>query len=152
MIPESGGEYPYILAAFGSLPAFLFSWMTVLVMKPASSAIITQAFAIYCVKPFFSEELLENDQHLRNKAWWWETGITILALGEIRRFFPTESLRNRVSLFSAFNCWMNCYSVKLSSKVINLFSVFKIGVIFAVSGMGLYFVAMGRKISRSLEF
>ena len=39
---------------------------------------------------------------------------------------------------------MNCYSVKLTSRVINAFSVIKIVVIVAVSAMGLYFVAMGK--------
>lgn len=82
MIPESGGEYPYILAAFGKLSAYLYAWMTVIVMKPASSAIITQAFAIYCVKPFFDDELLKNDEDMRYQVWLWETGITLFALGK----------------------------------------------------------------------
>lgn len=60
MLPVSGAEYAYLLEAFGSLnkyvgplPAFLFSWMNVIVLKPAQVAIIALAFAIYATEPFF---------------------------------------------------------------------------------------------------
>ena len=41
MVPESGAEYPYLLAGFGPFVAFLTSWMNVLVIKPAAFSIIS---------------------------------------------------------------------------------------------------------------
>ena len=47
MIPLSGAEYAYLLHAFGPLPAFLFSWTAVIVLKPSLVAIICLAFGAY---------------------------------------------------------------------------------------------------------
>ena len=53
MIPKSGGEFIYLLEAFGSLPAFLYSWTSVILLKPSQMAIIALAFGTYVVEPFF---------------------------------------------------------------------------------------------------
>ncbi|KAK2166808.1 hypothetical protein LSH36_35g08111 [Paralvinella palmiformis] len=59
-IRKSGGEYSYLLSAFGPLnkhvgniPAFLFAWVNMMLLKPASVAIITLTFATYCMQPFY---------------------------------------------------------------------------------------------------
>ncbi|NXX26289.1 BAT1 protein, partial [Nicator chloris] len=53
MITKSGGEYPYLMEAFGPIPAFLFSWTSLLVTKPSSFAIICLSFAEYASAPFY---------------------------------------------------------------------------------------------------
>lgn len=53
MITKSGGEYPYLMEAFGSIMAYLYSWITVMVLKPSSFAIITLSFAEYASTPFY---------------------------------------------------------------------------------------------------
>ncbi|NXQ29757.1 BAT1 protein, partial [Alaudala cheleensis] len=53
MITKSGGEYPYLMEAFGPIPAFLFSWTSLLVTKPSSFAIICLSFAKYASAPFY---------------------------------------------------------------------------------------------------
>ncbi|XP_072926246.1 b(0,+)-type amino acid transporter 1 [Hemitrygon akajei] len=53
MIPQSGGEYSYLLEAFGPIPAFLYSWMSIIVAKPSSFAIISLSFATYAAAPFY---------------------------------------------------------------------------------------------------
>ncbi|XP_075432474.1 B(0,+)-type amino acid transporter 1 [Ascaphus truei] len=53
MITKSGGEYPYLMEAFGPIPAFLFSWTSVIVIKPSSFAIICLSFAEYVSAPFY---------------------------------------------------------------------------------------------------
>jgi L-type amino acid transporter 9 len=71
MIPNSGGEYTYILSAFGQLPAFLFVWTSVLVTRPGSLAIISlvctfsslahkQVCGQYIVKPFYTDAASEE--------------------------------------------------------------------------------------------
>eukprot|EP00079_Xenopus_tropicalis_P024226 XP_012816782.1 PREDICTED: B(0,+)-type amino acid transporter 1 isoform X1 [Xenopus tropicalis] len=53
MITKSGGEYPYLMEAFGPIPAFLFSWSSLIVMKPSSFAIICLSFAEYVSAAFY---------------------------------------------------------------------------------------------------
>ncbi|XP_062442512.1 B(0,+)-type amino acid transporter 1 [Rhea pennata] len=53
MITKSGGEYPYLMEAFGPIPAYLFSWISLLVTKPSSFAIICLSFAEYVSAPFY---------------------------------------------------------------------------------------------------
>ena len=53
MIPLSGAEYVYLLEGFGPLPAFLYSWTSVIVLKPSQVAIICLAFGAYVIEPFF---------------------------------------------------------------------------------------------------
>ncbi|XP_004636882.2 b(0,+)-type amino acid transporter 1 [Octodon degus] len=54
MITKSGGEYPYLMEAFGPIPAYLFSWTSTMVMKPSSFAIICLSFSEYVCAPFYS--------------------------------------------------------------------------------------------------
>lgn len=54
MITKSGGEYPYLLEAFGPIPAYLFSWTSLFVIKPTSFAIICLSFSEYVSAPFYS--------------------------------------------------------------------------------------------------
>jgi len=53
MITKSGGEYSYLSEAFGPLLAYLYSWTTIMVLKPCSFAIITLSFAEYAATPFY---------------------------------------------------------------------------------------------------
>ncbi|KAF8927109.1 amino acid transporter [Dissophora ornata] len=49
MPSSGGGEHAYLNHAFGSLPAFLFSWTSIALLKPAGNAIICVVFAEYVV-------------------------------------------------------------------------------------------------------
>ncbi|XP_021035141.1 putative L-type amino acid transporter 1-like protein MLAS isoform X2 [Mus caroli] len=53
LVPESGGEYAYILRTFGSLPAFLVIYIYVLVGRPASITAVSLSFAEYVLAPFY---------------------------------------------------------------------------------------------------
>lgn len=53
--PRSGGDYAYTLEAFGPLTAFLRLWITVVIVHPASLAVLSLTFATYLVKPFFPD-------------------------------------------------------------------------------------------------
>ncbi|XP_076032737.1 juvenile hormone Inducible-21 [Oratosquilla oratoria] len=52
-ITAAGGEYAYILAAFGDLPAFLTLWVNVVLIRPASQAVVALTFAEYAVALLF---------------------------------------------------------------------------------------------------
>lgn len=55
MIPKSGGDYAYICAIFGPLPAFVYLWMSLLVIMPTHNAIQGLTFANYLLEPFFPD-------------------------------------------------------------------------------------------------
>ncbi len=47
MLPKAGGEYVFLRAAYGDLPAFLFGWMRIVVGSTGSIAIFGVAFATF---------------------------------------------------------------------------------------------------------
>nr|XP_048295631.1 b(0,+)-type amino acid transporter 1-like isoform X1 [Myodes glareolus] len=53
LVPESGGDYAYILRTFGSLPAFLVIYTFVLVARPAAITAVSLSFAEYALAPFY---------------------------------------------------------------------------------------------------
>ncbi|XP_049597160.1 b(0,+)-type amino acid transporter 1 isoform X2 [Syngnathus scovelli] len=55
VIPESGGEYIYMLRTAGRVVAFMFVFSFVTVMRPASATGIALSFAEYAVAPFFPD-------------------------------------------------------------------------------------------------
>lgn len=74
MNTSSGAEWAYFMDAFGPAPAFLFSWVSTLVLKPSQMAIICLSFAQYAVEAFVSEC---NPPSIAVKM------VAILAIGEI---------------------------------------------------------------------
>nr|DBA16791.1 TPA: hypothetical protein GDO54_002330 [Pyxicephalus adspersus] len=124
MITKSGGEYPYLMEAFGPIPAFLFSWASVIVMKPSSFAIICLSFAEYASAPFYPgcEPPPVVIKCLAAAA---IMGITVV----------------------------NCLSVKLASYVQNFLTVAKmiIIIIIIVSGIVLLIQGNTQNFSNSFE-
>ncbi|XP_071816078.1 Y+L amino acid transporter 2-like [Apostichopus japonicus] len=53
-IPKSGGEYSYLMAAFGPFPAFLLLWVTLIIINPTGQTIVALTFAEYVIQPFFT--------------------------------------------------------------------------------------------------
>ena len=47
MLPKAGGDYVYLRAAYGDLPAFLFGWMRFAVGATGSIAALAAGFAIF---------------------------------------------------------------------------------------------------------
>lgn len=55
MITSSGAEYSYFMVAFGPFPAYMFSWVSTIIIKPSQLAIICLSFAEYVVEAFAYE-------------------------------------------------------------------------------------------------
>lgn len=53
-IVRSGGDYAYILSGFGSATAFLYLWINLAAIRPASQAILALTCAYYLLEPFKS--------------------------------------------------------------------------------------------------
>lgn len=54
IIPESGGDYVYMLRTAGKIIAFMFVFSFISIMRPASATGIALSFAEYAVAPFYS--------------------------------------------------------------------------------------------------
>ncbi|XP_062591735.1 b(0,+)-type amino acid transporter 1-like isoform X2 [Saccostrea cucullata] len=119
LITKSGAEYAYLHEAFGpfhktlgAIPAFLFAWTSVLILKPALFGVVSMSFALYTTEPFF------------------ECG-------------PPDVLVKIVAIVCLFFVSaVNCYSVKLATKVQNVFTVAKLLAIAVITVGG--FVYMGK--------
>lgn len=122
LINKSGGEYAYLNEGLtpthrflGAIPAFLFSWVGVVITKPSGVAIITLACATYildliyddCGPPEITKKLL--------------TAFLIVLLGAL-----------------------NIYSAKLSAKVQNVCFFVKLAACFGIVIGGIYNMAKGR--------
>ena len=53
MIAVSGGEYSYLHTGFGPVVAFMFSWVSILILRPSSLSAISLACGNYLVEPFY---------------------------------------------------------------------------------------------------
>ncbi|XP_041797226.1 b(0,+)-type amino acid transporter 1-like [Chelmon rostratus] len=123
MITKSGGEYPYLMEAFGSIVAYLYSWTTVMVLKPSSFAIITLSLAKYASTPFYP-------------------GCTPPLL-------VTKCLSAAAILLIVI---VNCLSVKLASYVQNFFTAAKLVIILVIGGAGIVMLAQGKTETFSNAF
>ena len=53
MITKSGGIYAYMQEAFGDFMAFLYMWVSMIVIFPAANAVIALACGYYILQPLF---------------------------------------------------------------------------------------------------
>ncbi|THD23970.1 Large neutral amino acids transporter small subunit [Fasciola hepatica] len=55
MLHSSGGDYAYVLEAFGPFVGFLRLWVEVIVARPVAIAIISMTFAQYILQPIYPD-------------------------------------------------------------------------------------------------
>lgn len=136
-MPRSGAEYAYLFEAFakqhkfwGPLPAFLCSWVYVVILRPAEIAVIVLTCAEYSIQPLAGvlglDQLSIADQQLVMKL------IALLGLGIIT--------------------YINLSSVKLYVRINNIFSVCKVFACLVVIGGGIYQLVQGRTENLSKGF
>ncbi|XP_071785073.1 b(0,+)-type amino acid transporter 1-like [Asterias amurensis] len=56
VIPKSGGEYSYLLDTLGPIPAFLFSWISTIVIQPSGVSAVTLTFGAYVSQALFNTD------------------------------------------------------------------------------------------------
>lgn len=120
-MPASGGDYSYINKAYGSLPSFLFLWVTVMIIIPGGNAVAALTFANYLLQPIYLDCPLPED------------AVRLVAVFIL------------VTLIS-----VNCISVKWSLRIQNSFTFAKLIALFLIILYGAYYIIIG-KISMSFD-
>ncbi|XP_023345286.1 b(0,+)-type amino acid transporter 1 [Eurytemora carolleeae] len=114
MITSSGAEYGYFMQAFGPFSAYMFSWVSTMIIKPSQLAIICMSFAEYAVEAFTSE--CDPDP-----------------------FIVQIAGASTVAVVTFINCW----SVSLATSVQNVFCSCKLIAVAIIIGGGMWKIAEG---------
>lgn len=124
LLPHAGGEYVYLLEAYGEAPAFLFGWMRFVMGSAGSIASLAVGFATFlaAVLPI-NHVWTEYNYHAFGQTLVWRFGTQqILAVGVI-------------VLLSA----LNCGRVVLGGQVQFLLTILKVaGIALIVGGIFLF--------------
>ncbi|CAL1301407.1 unnamed protein product [Larinioides sclopetarius] len=119
-IPVSGAEYSYFLyiyekrGKFGPIPAFLYLWMCSLIIKTSTVAAQLLTFAEYIVEPIFP---------------------TCPTPGAIKKLVALIAI--------CFITFINCYSVRIATRMNNVFTIAKLLAIAIVVLVGAYMLSKG---------
>ncbi len=101
MMPQAGGEYVYLRAAYGELPAFLFGWMRLLVASSGSIAAFGAAFASFLAGLLSAQPTLAEAY---NRVWA-QAQFELLGQPIQWRFGPPQLVAvGLILVLSALNC------------------------------------------------
>lgn len=109
LITRSGGDYAYLLVAFGPLAAFLCLWITLVIGRPTILAISAITFSTYAIKPFFPD--CEP---------------------------PDDAVRLLAAICLCFITAVNCISVNWALRVQNIFTAAKLMALAVIIAFGAY--------------
>ena len=123
IIKESGGEYIYILRIFGSFPAFLFAYTSVILVRPAGLAAVSLSFAEYAVAPFY-------------------LGCSS----------PQVVIKCTAAACILLLTIINCLNVRLATSVMNVFTAAKLLALLVIVVGGLVLLAKGQTQSFQNSF
>ncbi|KAF9293667.1 hypothetical protein BGZ74_011595 [Mortierella antarctica] len=127
MPSSGGGEYAYLNHAFGSLPAFLFSWSSIALFKPAGNAIICVVFAEYVV------------DIIAQSAW-----------------DPTQPMRHWSNKLIAIACvlvlsGLNSISVSVGTRIQDVFTFIKVITLLVIGITGVVVLAQKSLSSHNFD-
>ncbi|CAG8476925.1 6668_t:CDS:2 [Ambispora gerdemannii] len=122
-IPLSGGDHAYLSHAYGSLPAFLFSWTAITCLKPGSNAIIAMIFAEYINRIIYHTAFEKETDHPSNETHQWFNKIM-------------------ASFCILIVSFINVYSVRLATRTQDFFTLVKLIALAVIAIIG--FVVLGK--------
>ncbi|KAL3104241.1 hypothetical protein niasHS_002268 [Heterodera schachtii] len=114
LIKKSGGDYAYIMEAFGPFLAFVRLWVEAFVVRPCTCTIVALTFAKYILHPFFSNCKT-----------------------------PDGSAQIIAAALIIFLTALNCLSVKLATFIQDTFTLAKIFALILIIITGFYFLIQG---------
>jgi L-type amino acid transporter 5 len=143
MIPKAGGDYEYIMAAFGSVYGFLFVWSQLVIIIPTANAVAALTFADYILQPVFStcevpstaRTLIAATAVCKNAAF-----ILIILILEL---FEKNKRNKTFSCSKVILTILNCVSTKWVNRVQNIFSLGKLIALLIIIIFGIYCLING---------
>ncbi|XP_025418497.1 b(0,+)-type amino acid transporter 1-like isoform X2 [Sipha flava] len=126
LINKSGGQFSYYQEAFadlhsfwGALPSFIYSFVTIMYIRPAMVSVIVLTFAEYSIRPFsLWMSVTPKTEYILT------TVVSVLAL--------------------CILTFINYTSMKCFVKIQNVFTVCKVTVCFVIIVGGLYQLYLGK--------
>ena len=115
-IPLNGGAQVYLSKIFGELAGFLFTWCTVFVLRPGSSAIIAIIFGEYGVRVAVGAEA-------ENVSAWINKGVALAGMVLVTS--------------------LNCLSTKLGTRMGDMFMLLKFVALFGITIIGIVVAITG---------
>ncbi|XP_069112799.1 large neutral amino acids transporter small subunit 1-like [Argopecten irradians] len=113
-ITRSGGDYAYMLEAFGPCMAFLQLWANLIIIRPTAQALVALTFAYYVLQPSFST----CDP-------------------------PLMALKLLAALCISILTFVNVYSVRAATRIQDIFTVAKILSLIIIIITGFVLIAQG---------
>ncbi|XP_030767413.1 Y+L amino acid transporter 2 [Sitophilus oryzae] len=113
-IPKSGGDYAYIHEAFGPTLSFLYLWAANIVFVPTTNSIMGLTFAKYVIQPLFPECDMPD------------LGVRLVAASVI-----------------CFLSFLNCYNVKATVRLQNVFMFCKLLALGVIVAIGIVWMSLG---------
>lgn len=114
MIPKSGADYAYIMTSFGPFLAFIRLWIECMIVRPTSQAIVAMTFALYALRPVYPD--CEP---------------------------PMEAVKFLAVVCILILTFVNCWSVKWSTFVQDIFTYGKLLALALIIFSGTYQLALG---------
>ena len=145
MIPKAGGDYEYIMAAFGSLYGFLFVWAQLVIVIPTANAVAALTFADYILQPIYSTCKAPFIARVLIAA----SGVCTFS--NLLFNCLTSILFTIFYYFKVILTLLNCVSVKWVTRIQNLFSAGKLIALLMIIGIGIYCLAIGKLIIKQLQ-
>jgi L-type amino acid transporter 6 len=115
-IPKNGGIQEYLRHCYGEFPAFIFVWTSLVVMDPASMAMIAMIFSNYFAKSVCPEAWASS---LFIEKLFALTGVALITL-------------------------INCLGIRTGARVANGFLVLKLLAVSLIALLGLVFTFKGQ--------
>jgi amino acid transporter len=120
-IRSSGGDYAYVLEAFGPLLGFIRMWIECVIVRPCTITAVAMTFATYILQPFYPHCSLPY------------LVPQMLAAGVI-----------------VLLCLVNCINVKAVSVVQNVFTVIKLLALASIILTGIILILHGDRKFKQL--
>lgn len=115
MIPKSGADYAYIMTSFGPFMAFMRLWIECMIVRPTSQAIVALTFALYALRPIYPD--CEP---------------------------PVVSIKFLAVVCILILTFVNCWSVKWSTFVQDIFTYGKLFALAIIIVTGIYQLSQGK--------